>query len=115
MKKVRPQDLDESSDDAINQVLAAEQRAREAQARAREAASSRVSEARLTARRIEQRADERVSKLRAACQRWAAQRSSELNQQAQSLRNSPAQDAGREERLADAVARLAAELTGEAP
>jgi hypothetical protein len=112
MKPVRPQNLDESSDDAINQVLAAEQRARESVARARAAAEAQLAQTRLRARAIEQRADARVTKLRAACQRWAAARSAELNQQAAALRNAPAEDAERRERLAEAVARLAAELSG---
>ncbi len=112
MKPVRPPGLDESSDDAINQVLAAEQQAREAQARAHEVATARVSAARLAARRIEQRADERISKLRAACQRWAAERSEELNQQAQALRSAPAKDEARHTRLPQAVARLVEELAG---
>jgi len=112
MKPVRPQNLDESSDDAINQVLAAEQQAREAIARARESANARLADARIRSLRIEQRADERASKIRAACQHWVAQRSAELNKEAQALRDAPAQDTARHERLADAVARLAAELSG---
>lgn len=112
MTPVRPQNLDESSDDAINQVLAAEQQARAALAAAREAASASVAEARLRARRIEQRADARITRLRSACQRWVAGRSAELNQQAEALRTAPTEDAARRARLAEAAARLAAELTG---
>jgi len=112
MKPVRPQNLDESSDDAINQVLAAEQKAREAVAQARRSASARLADARIRSLRIEQRADERASRIRAACQHWVAQRSDELNKQAQALRDAPAHDSARHERLADAVARLAAELSG---
>lgn len=115
MKTVRPQNLDESSDDAINQVLAAEQEAREALTRAHEAAAAQLADARLRARRIEQRTDERITRLRAACQRWVSTRSAELNRQAETLRNAAAEDAERRERLAAAVARLAVELTGGAP
>jgi vacuolar-type H+-ATPase subunit H len=112
MKPVRPQNLDDSSDDAINQVLAAEQQAREALVRARETANARLADARVRSLRIEQRADERAGRLRAACQHWVARRSAELNREAQALRDAPAQDTARQARLAEAVTRLAAELGG---
>jgi vacuolar-type H+-ATPase subunit H len=100
------------ADSAINQVLKAEQKAREVIAQRRSEAAQRVTDARLRARRIEERADARVSKLRAACQQWTGGQSAKLLAEAEELRSCPAVDEVRRARLDDAIRRLAAELTG---
>lgn len=100
------------ADTAINAVLEAEQKAREAIARSRSEASRLVTEARLRARRIEERADRRVSRLRAACQQWSGAQAAKLLAEAEELRSCPAVDEVRRARLDDAIRRLAAELTG---
>ncbi len=104
-----------AADAAINRVLEAEQRAREAIARCREEAAQRVTEARLRARRIEERADRRVSKLRAACQQWTAAQAAKLLAEAEELRSCPAIDEVRRARLDEVIRRLAAKLTGGGP
>jgi hypothetical protein len=86
------------ADTAINRVLEAEQKAREAIAHTRG--------------RIDERADARVSKLRAACQQWTGGQSAKLLAEAEELRSCPAVDEVRRARLDDAIRRLAAELTG---
>ena len=100
------------ADSAINRVLEAEQKAREAIARSRAEAARCVTDARLRARRIDERADQRISKLRAACQRWAGAQAAKLLAEAEQLRSCPAVDEVRRARLDDAIRRLAAELTG---
>jgi vacuolar-type H+-ATPase subunit H len=100
------------ADTAINQVLEAEQKAREVIARSRSEAVQRVTDARLRARRIDERADRRVSKLRAACQQWTGAQANRLLAEAEELRSCPAVDEVRRARLDDAIRRLAADLTG---
>jgi vacuolar-type H+-ATPase subunit H len=100
------------ADTAINRVLEAEQKAREAIAHTRSEAARHVTDARLRARRIDERADARVSKLRAACQQWTGGQSAKLLAEAEELRSCPAVDEVRRARLDDAIRRLAAELTG---
>lgn len=103
---------DGAADTAINRVLEAEQKARDAIARCRGEATQHVTDARLRARRIEERADRRVSKLRAACQQWTGAQAAKLLAEAEELRSCPAVDEVRRARLDDAIRRLAAELTG---
>lgn len=103
---------EERAENAINRVLEAEQKAREAIARCRSDAARHVTDARLRARRIEERADRRVSKLRAACQQWTGAQAARLLAEAEELRSCPAVDEVRRARLDDVIRRLAAELTG---
>lgn len=108
----RPPTPDETADESINRVLEAEQTARAAVERARADAATLLEQARLRARRINDRTDTRVSKLRAACQRWSAAKTAELQQAADEVRSRPVQQDERRQRLHDAVTRLAAVLTG---
>ncbi len=103
---------EDKAEEAINRVLAAEQRAREDIARCEAQAREIVEAARAQARRIEERNDVRVIKLRAACQQWIAARTGELQRTAEEVRARPAGEDERHGRLAAAAERLAALLTG---
>ena len=108
----RTQLSQESDDSAINQVLEAERATRESIARAQAQAAEFIVAAREKARRINERTDARVSNLRAACQRRILQRTTELQCATEALQCTPFEQDERYQRLADAVARLAAALTG---
>ncbi len=100
------------ADAAINLVLLAEEKAREAIKRCEVEAARRVSDARTRARHITVRTDERISKLRARCEQLIGRKLTELRDSARAVDTLPAHDDERSERLHAAVERLAAELTG---
>jgi vacuolar-type H+-ATPase subunit H len=103
------------TDDAINQVLVAEHKAREAVARAEAAAAEQVAKARMRARRIEERADARASRLRAGCREWATSEVAKRRAEAERVLACAVEDDERRNKLRAAITRLAAELTGGAP
>jgi vacuolar-type H+-ATPase subunit H len=108
-RRYLPEEADEA---AIHQVLEAERAARERIEGARQEAVGLIADARREARRIQERTDARVIRLRAACQRRVAQRAAELERAAQDMQSIPVQQDERYARLDEAVARLAAALTG---
>lgn len=105
-------DADGAAEAAINRVLEAEHKAREAIARARSEAAEQVRAARLRARRIEERADSRATKVRAACQQWSTQQVAKLHAEVDELRTCAPLDDVRRARLEQAIEDLAAELSG---
>jgi vacuolar-type H+-ATPase subunit H len=112
MSPDHPNSPEETDEAAINQVLEAECAARERIERARQEAAERIADARREARRIRERADARRVRLRSACQRRVAQRVAELERAAQAIEGTLPQQDERYARLDEAVARLAAALTG---
>jgi hypothetical protein len=100
--------------DAIAQVLLAEARAREAVAACRREADAIVQEARSRALAIARRSEARIAAARAAIAAKTGEIIAALDTQGSALEAQDAvPDPGAAEKLAAAVRRLAAELTGE--
>lgn len=96
---------------AIDEVLVAETAAREAMEACRREAEGILEAAREDARRIARLANQRVSKLHARCDRLVTDRIDEIRRAGGEDVLRAELDAADRERLADAVARLAARLT----
>lgn len=102
-------------DEAIQRVLQAEQRVRERIAQCEREAARLLEAARERARRLEERTDARISALRTRCEQLAGERAAALRAQAQRIALAPVEAEIDAERLAAAIERLAARLTGETP
>lgn len=102
----------ERAAEAINEVLEAERRAREAVGRCEADAASLVVAARERARRIQERTDGRISRMRTRCEREVAARVARLHGDAEAVRATPPGEDARAGGLSRALARLAARLTG---
>jgi hypothetical protein len=97
------------------QVLAAEAAARESVALAHAEAGHTGERSRAAVRALAERTELRVRRLRAAFERAADAEVAALQSQAETLSRPTEPDSGDVFRIAQAVARLAAQLTGGAP
>jgi cell division septum initiation protein DivIVA len=100
------------SGDAINLLLDAERRAREAVQRCEQAASEILNAARAEARRVNERADARISALHIRCDLEIAQRVAELRAAARQIQRGAALDHAITERLKAAGETVGRRLTG---
>ncbi len=100
---------------AMAQVLAAEAAARESVALAHAEAGHTGERSRAAVRALAERTELRVRRLRAAFERAADAEVAALQSQAETLSRPTEPDSGDVFRIAQAVARLAAQLTGGAP
>ncbi|MDH3309654.1 MAG: hypothetical protein OEM48_00985 [Gammaproteobacteria bacterium] len=108
----RQEHREDSADEAINRVLAAEQEALKGVAHAEQQAVELIAKARLHARHIEERADARSSKLRVRCRTWVAREVAARRSKAEQVLACPVEADDRQQKLRVAIARLAVELTG---
>ncbi len=110
-----PSSPERAAEAAIAQVLAAERAARDAIASARDEAAHIAEQSRAQARALAERTQRRIRRLRAAFEQGADAEVSALQAQADALL--APHDIGSDEaaRVDNAVARLAAQLTGAPP
>jgi hypothetical protein len=97
---------------AIARVVAAEQSAKASIAAAREDAAAMAEQSRAAARALAERTQQRIRRLRAAFEERVDAEVAALQAQGRALAGDDAPDAAEVERVAGAVAALAAQLTG---
>jgi len=115
MTHVREANREDDAEKDIAHVLDAEQRAREAIARCTQEAAALIADARDRARQIQARTDARMSRLRTRIERQAVDETAVWRERARELHARENDPDPRASRLAAAIARLAAALTGEEP
>jgi vacuolar-type H+-ATPase subunit H len=106
---------DEDTEQDISRVLEAEQRARQAIARCEQDAVALIAAARDRARQIQARTDARMSLLRSQIEQQSTEHATTWREQARILHARENDPDPRASALADALARLAAALTGGEP
>ena len=102
-----------SDEAAMAQVLAAEREARDALERSRREAARMLHEARASSKAIAANAARRIGAVRAAMERRLAESLASVESQQRAALAAGGLEAAERERLAQAVERLAAELTEE--